>query len=78
MLKKPPLLPEDGAIFVGEVTNVGGKFRASCHAEQDHLSHHEAEEQRMYMADTQEEARAWISEIAAKRGFKVWQNRSEK
>jgi hypothetical protein len=36
MDKKPSLLPQDGAIFVGSVTTVAvGSFRASCHAEHD-------------------------------------------
>jgi hypothetical protein len=78
MPKGPPLLAEDGAVFVGEIATVGGKFRASCHAEHNHLSHYEVEEQRMYMADTLEEAKAWNNDIAAKRGFKIWQNRSGK
>jgi hypothetical protein len=76
-VKRPALLPEDGAKLIGNIRSiVGGKFQATCHAELDHRSHVESESQEYFTSDTFEGAKAWINAVAAARGFKTWLNSS--
>ena len=65
------LKPEDGAKAQGHIVQVGqNEFRATFCVIQDSLSHIDMEKLDDEMFKTKEEARTWIHQQAARRGFK--------
>jgi hypothetical protein len=68
--KQPALLAEDGATFHAHVEPIpGGPFQVSCHAQIDHRSRVEIEAPEYQLCASKTEARAWVHQQAAARGF---------
>jgi hypothetical protein len=74
-MKRPALLPEDGATFHAHIDEVeeGGRmlFQATYCVQLDMKSHVDMESPDSEIFRTSEEARAWIHQRAAARGFKT-------
>jgi hypothetical protein len=73
--KHHPLLPEYGARLIGKIQKIEADlYRATCRAELDCGSSVLQEAQSFRMASSYEEAKAWIDNVAAMRGFSSWWN----
>jgi hypothetical protein len=74
-LRRPPLRKEDGAKFYGSVQPAdGGRFLASCYAEQDNDSNVVVEQPEHFSCSTREEGLDWIERQSAARGFTNWRD----
>lgn len=76
--KKPALLAEDGAKFVGNIQKLeNGQFQATCGAELDVGNETQIEQPEYFTGGSYEEAKTWINAMAAARKFETWLNESE-
>jgi hypothetical protein len=65
----PPLREQDGAKFCATVVEADGQYRACYAAHRDHGSGITQEEPQYRMFKREAEARAWVDQQAAARGF---------
>jgi hypothetical protein len=72
-LKRPALLPEDGATFHGRIDRVeSAGFRAECWATLDMTWGLRNEEPAYRICASEHEAEEWIKGQGALRGFATW------
>ena len=77
------LLPEDGATFRAHIDTIeeGARilFQATYRVQLDFKSHVDVETPDIETFDTREQARTWIHQTAAARGFKtiIWEDQED-